>query len=548
MLDPALAVGATTTLTPETLTVGSVVNKLAVTIRDTTVTPTTFTSTSTPFGTSDLTTDVVGLGELQTKYPPNNGYGISASGGNVWVGTDTKLVRLTLQSIGTASDLTVPVATEYGVSPGPRIQTDLTLSNKGTQDIAGEALYLYSPGSFAARTTFTVPAGQTVLLTDVFGSASSGAALELGPVRIRVTSGNAGDLVATSRSYRVRDDGGTFGFALPGQSSGDALNAGASKILFTGSRGAELAVFGLYSPGGAAATATLVAPDGTVRGTLQIALAANIAQEFSPAGSAFGVAAEPGDAIRLNVSSGTLQAYVNVFDTGTADVATSLPATPTTSAVIPLLGEAGTFVSDLFLSNADLAHPADLVVSFAPLSAAGPPVLVTLTLAPGETRVISDALPTLFGVTGQGTVGIHATAPVAAAYRIASRRPEGDYAVIATALDTSESVGDGASAILLGAVQTDTRRTDLLLYNDGAAGTVTAIALDGTGQEIGRISAFVASRQAARLDAVFAQVGAKTPGDGRIVLQTSPGMQVFAVAAIVDVSGDVDLYRLLPAS
>jgi streptogramin lyase len=548
VLDPGLAIGASATLTPQTLTVGSVVNKLAVTIRDTTITPTTFTSTSTAFATTDLTTEIIGIGELQTKYPPNNGYGISASGGGVWVGTDTKLVRLTLQSIGTAADLTVPVATEFGVSPGPRIQTDLTLSNKGTQDISGEALYLYSPGSFAARTTFTVPAGQTVLLTDAFSSASSPSNLELGPVRLRVTSGNAADLVASARSYQVRADGGTFGFAQVAQSSADALNAGASRILFTGSRGSEISVFGLYSPGGATATATLVAPDGTVRGTLPIAFAANVAQEFSPAASAFGVSAEPGDVIRLSVTSGSLQAYVNVFDTGTADVAMSLPASPTTGAVIPTMGEAGTFVSDLLLSNADTVHPADVVVSFAALGGSGAPALTTLTLAPGESRTIADALPTLYGVTGQGTVGARSTAPVAVAYRIASRRPEGDYAVIATALDSSEAIGDGASAAALGAVQTDTRRTDLLLYNEGAAGTVTAIALDATGQEIGRISTNIGSRQPARIDAVFARLGATSAGDARIVLQTSAGMQVYAVAAKVDVSGDVDLSRLVPTS
>src|SRR5262249_40481183 len=257
---------------------------------------------------------------------------------------------------------------------------------------------------------------------------------------------NASDLVASSRSYRVRDDGSTFGFGMPAQSAADAVNAGAAKVLFTGSRDAERSVFGLYTPTGATGTAALVAPDGTTRGTLPIVLGENIAQEFNPAASAFGVDPEPGDVIRLSVASGTLQAYVNVFDTGSGDVATSVPATPTTTAVVPAMGEAGTYVSDLLLSHADLVHSADIVVSLAPVGGTGPPLLATLTLPPGSSRTIADALPSIFGVGGQGTVGIHSSAPVAAAYRIASRQPEGDYAVIATALDASEAIGGGRSA------------------------------------------------------------------------------------------------------
>src|SRR5262249_58584135 len=111
-----------------------------------------------------------------------------------------------------------------------------------------------------------------------------------------------------------------------------------------------------------------------------------------------------------------------------------------------------------------------------------PPVVATRPLPPGSSRTIADALPSIFGVGGQGTVGIHSSAPVAAAYRIASRQPEGDYAVIATALDASEAIGGGRSAAFAGAVQSDSRRTDLLLFNDGARWSVTVSELDGTGQ------------------------------------------------------------------
>lgn len=541
VLDPALAAGSATTLTPETLTVGAVVNGFAAKIRDTTITPTTYTSTSAPIAAADLTTAVISPGTLQTHYTNNNGYGISAAGGHVWVGSDGKLIKLVLQSIGEAADVTVPVVAQFGVSPGPRIQTDLTLYNRGSTALSGEALYLFSPGSFAPRTTFTVPAGQTALLSDAFSAASSPSVLEVGPVRLRVTSGNAADLVASARSYRVRTDGGTFGFSVPGQASARALGAGASETLFTGSRSAETSIFGVFSPGGCAATATLVSPDGAVRGTVSLPLAQNVAVEFNPASSAFGVPPEPGDAIRISVASGTLQAYVNVFDAGTTDIATFLPAAATTSAVIPLVGEAGAWVSDLFLSNADPDHPADVQLSYAALGSAGPPAAASLTLPAGGSRTVSDVLPTLFGQTGQGTIGIHSTAPVAAAYRIAFRGAAGDYAGIATALDSSEAIAGGSSAYAIGAVQSGTRRTDLLLYNEGSAGTVTVIAFGGSGTEVGRLALPVAAASTARANSVLAQLNATSPGNGRIVLQPSAGMRIFAVLASVDVSGDLDI-------
>jgi len=225
-------------------------------------------------------------------------------------------------------------------------------------------------------------------------------------------------------------------------------------------------------------------------------------------------------------------------------VATSVPATPTTKAVIPAMGEAGTYVSDLMLSNADLLHPVDITVSLALVGGPGPPLLATLTLPPGASQTIADALPTIFGIGGQGTIGIHASAPVAVAYRIASRQPEGDYAVIATALDGSEAIDGGGSAAFGGVAQSDSRRTDVLLFNDGVPGTVTVIAQDGTGQEIGRLSVNLGAEQPLRVNAVFAQLGATSAGDGQIVVQTSPGMSVYALAAQVDISGDLEVYRL----
>ncbi|HEY6147934.1 MAG TPA: hypothetical protein VIZ69_09555, partial [Thermoanaerobaculia bacterium] len=183
VLDPALAIGTAVTLTPQTFTVGSVVNKIAAVIRDSTITPTMFTTTQDAIAADTLKTSNGAVGTLRTEFPTTNGYGISAAGGVIWVGTEGHLDRLVLQAIGSPSDLSVPVATEFGVSPGARIKIDITLENRGTGSISGDALYLFSPGSFAPRTTFTVDPGGTVLLSDAFGATSSNSLVSIGPVR-----------------------------------------------------------------------------------------------------------------------------------------------------------------------------------------------------------------------------------------------------------------------------------------------------------------------------------------------------------------------------
>ncbi|HKD12130.1 MAG TPA: hypothetical protein VKE50_08640, partial [Thermoanaerobaculia bacterium] len=156
VLDPALAVPAAATLTSQTLDVKSVVNALAATTRDTTITPTNYTSTVANFAATDLVVTSPASGLLTTTFPHTDAFGISAQGGLVWTGSGGFLVRLTLNSIGQAADLTVPFAAEFGVSPGARITADLTLYNKGSATISGDALLLNSPAAFPPRTTFSV--------------------------------------------------------------------------------------------------------------------------------------------------------------------------------------------------------------------------------------------------------------------------------------------------------------------------------------------------------------------------------------------------------
>ncbi len=550
VLDPSLATQTVTTLTPETLTVGAVTNKLKGLILDSVITPTTFTATPQDLPASDLTLTSTSLGILRLQYGLGNAYGISAQGGVIWVGADGGIQRLVLQTIGSGSDLTTPVAASRGIL-GTRIKTDITLFNRGTAPIAGDILFLYSPASFAAKSSFTIAPGETQLIADALLGASSDLVALFGPIRLSVTSGAASDLAATVRTYRPRDDGSSFGFSIPGLTAGDSAGAGATRVLFTGSRSTEVSVFGLFSPTGAQATAKLVAADGTVRATRAFSLASNIAQEFNPASTAFGAETEPGDVIVISVTSGSLQPYVNVLDTGSGDVATSLPVAPTLDAVIPNLGTLvgfgdTSFVSDLLLANPDPSTPANVTISYYPTGTSNSPLVSTTTLAPGASEVIADALGTLFSITaGQGALIVSSDVPVAVSTRIAARKEEGDYATFSAALDGSETIVGGSTGYSFGVPQTAVRRTHLLLFNNGFAGTVVVVGYDHAGNAIGQLSVDMGEAQAVRINSVMEQLGASDQAVGRIGVQSAPGMQLYAQTAEVDLdTGDVEIARV----
>lgn len=548
VLDPAIAAASFAALTPETLDVLATVNKRPAVIRDSTAISTTFTSTKATVADADVKTTVAAPGLLRTEFPSVNAYGIEATGSGIWTGSEGKLVHLVLQTVGGVTDLTVPVAAQFGVSPGPRIAIETTMVNRGSAPISGDLLFLFSDASFAPSTPFSVAPGQTLVIPDTFHDASSGAGAEFGPVRTRVATGNAADLSVSIRSARLRDDGSSFGFSMRASSTDDSLGQGSFNTFFLGARPSEIPVFGLFSAVAGDATATLVAPDGTVRGTRRFVLTRNVAEEFNPAASAFGVPAEPGDVIRLAVASGSVQAYVNVFDAGNTDVATAPPTAASTEGVFPHLSNfagAGGRLSDLYVSNPDATRPVNVTFSFIQENGGGAPRLATITLPPGGSRVIEDALTNFFGVLVGGAVTYTADGPVAVAARIASRRDEGDYATIVSALSPSEAIAPAGAAESLGAPTTDARTTDLLLYNSGAPSSVTVIGIDDSGNETGRRTVSIGSQGSLRIPAVLTTVGGAGLAAARVRVETSAGGRIYAVTEQIDQgTGDTESARL----
>lgn len=551
LLDPAFATISVGTIEPETLEVRGLENSRRAIVREYAITPTTFDSPAEEIPAEDLKVAAGASGILRTEVPWQNTYGIDVVRGEVWVGSAGRLAHVQLQTIGAESDLIAPVASQLPGTATTEVRVDLMLHNASDTTIAGEVLYLFSPGFFPARQTFTLAPGATSLVADAFGDLGFAAAMLSGPLRFHVTSGPADALVATARTARAREDGGSFGYATPAFSPGEILTAGATRTLFTGAKETETSIFGFYTPSGAEAIFTLVSPDGTIRATLPISLTANLDQEFLPAASAFGVSAEPADVIRVSVLSGTILPYVRIVDVGTTDTALSLPAKALGDAVFPNAGTAtgpfgASFVSDLFLSSSDDALPATVTLSYHPLDPFAPSSSRTISLAAGTSTAIENVLPTLFGVAvGQGALVVESDVPVASSLRIASRKEEGDFATLALPVAGEGNVPGGGSAFAIGAPQTATRRTNLLLYNSGAAGIATITVYNGNDDEIGRVAIMVGAMATIRVNSVTGALGAQEERNARLVVQASEGMLLHAWVAEVDgPTGDVEIQPL----
>jgi streptogramin lyase len=590
VLDPLLARPGVFSLTPVTVPVHNIVNPKPVLIRDSTITPTTFNSPSSVEGTGTftVTAGADGRGVLRTAFSSGKAYGITVADGYVWAGSDNRIVRLNLQDFGDDADACVPLAVEVGASdPTTQDQdrVDVTLANTGDSTITGNINYLYSPAAFSALFSFTLAPHATSVQEDIFAGLLGDQFPLSGPVRIQVTGGNAGDLVASARSIHSRaSDGALYGFTLPALSSSGSIGLGEQVTLFTSGRDGDETIMGLYTSSrgaGAQATATLVAADGTVRGTRSFDMPNNALLEYGPAASAFGVEPQAGDVVRITGGGGSLRAYVRVPDPDSGAQAGGLPVHPTWNAVAPYsangLGADGTGpVTDLYFSNPDPTSPAAVTISLLPSSdfsglisriplsqprtrgsrpnrvpvspAAASPA--HLTLPPGGSLVVPDVLQTLFGISaGSGALKIVANGSIASAVRVASRKADGDYATFVGSIDGSQGVPPGGTAFVSGLQQIpNARSTDLLLSNGGGDTTVTLAGYDGNGSRIRTLPVALAAGQSVRIAEVLHVLGLDGPGEvrnARVGVSAAADALVYAAFVQTDaVTGDPEV--LLP--
>ena len=141
-----------------------------------------------------------------------------------------------------------------------------------------------------------------------------------------------------------------------------------------------------------------------------------------------------------------------------------------------------------------------------------------MTLPPGGSLAVADVVDDLFGAApGQGALTLTSSVPIAASQRIAAQAVGGggQFASQSPALDGSAAVPSGGLEAI-GVQNTDYRRTNLLLFNRGAAGTVTINAFDASGAAAGQLLLPVGAQSAARVNRVLEAAGAGGVTLGRI--------------------------------
>jgi streptogramin lyase len=546
VLDPNFAPRTTETLTAKDETVSSLA-KMA-TVQTSTITPTTYTSAAADIAQANLSA-LTSSGISRTVFPSQSAYALAIDpAGTVWTGSIGNLVELTLQPAVSDLDLMDPIAFNGGGTSATRPRTDFTLYNRGTTQQSVTAVYYVSPGAAPPSTTTTVDSGHVTSVADALGAGGASAGDSFGPVRFTVNSGNAGDLFALARTYAVRADGGRYGFTVMAGNAADAVQAGQSVRLFLGTEPGETSVFAVTSENGGSGSATLIAPDGSVRGTLDFALTPNQRIEFNPAASGFGAAAEPGDTVRVDLSSGTAVPHTLIGDPS-ADITYGAALTPGTDFVLPAAGRADgafgvTYSSDLLLASA--GSPAHVTLAFYPAGAStAAPLVGNSTVPAGGSLTIHDLVSSLFGLSsGQGSVLLISDTPVAAALRIVTHAAGGDYSTLAPALPGTGYIPAGASeaGTLLGVAASTALRSNLVLFNRGSAGTMTLTGYDATGGAVGTAKFTVGDHQSFRINGIFPALGAPSIDTGRVTMTTSPGMRVYAWAASADnITGDPEV-------
>ena len=125
MIDPELApVSSVSELTPIDVSVGTRRPDHSRHGAQTTIVPTDFTSARGHHpSTFTVAPNGILVGILQTTFPDSNTYGVTVYGGRIWSGTDGHLVALNLQTIGGATDLAVPMATNLVGPPNRKCRS-----------------------------------------------------------------------------------------------------------------------------------------------------------------------------------------------------------------------------------------------------------------------------------------------------------------------------------------------------------------------------------------------------------------------------------------
>jgi hypothetical protein len=537
VIDKTLAPEITIQTTPVTDQLVPPKTPLAnATVRTTTLVPITFASVDhAPDSAVAASTPKEGISRFTLPsgsfLPTSTSYSIASVGGKIVSGVRGALAEFTLLPVGNPTDLVVPLA--IGSKDGA-IKTDFTIYAGAAPTGAVISTFYSTPVPPPPVRAFGVGPSTTLTVPDALGASQMNVGDAFGTVVFTPTIADAPNTDAMTRTYRLRADGGTYGFTVPAQRESAGLAAGSTAALFLQTHSSETSILGIFSPTGANGTATLHGPDGSIRGAFPFFVPANNRQESNPAFATFGADAEDGDYVTFDVQAGTVFPYVVLFQQ-TGDAALELPVAPASDFVFPVAGSGpdagGNVVSELLFANPSSSQTAHVTLDFFPASSV-PPSASAITVPPGGTTVVRYENPAL----GFGSVVVKSSVPIDGTARFANRTPAGDYASTAAPV-----VGASTSGRFLVSSDTRLHRT-LFLYNRGTAGTVLFTFRDVHGA-IGKLEVPIGDHRLFVLGNVGGHVGA---AGGRLEYSGSAGTALYGwLAATDNLTGDSDAQAAL---
>lgn len=392
---------------------------------------------------------------------------ISSGGGGGDVAQEWGVIKASLQQ-----RLLIPSISRVAGMHGSSWRSDLILQND--QSVPTEVEYHFTPttdGAGETRGTITLRPRELRLYDDavhsLLGAESGGGALFLTPKF-------GSSITATSRTYSQAEKG-TFGM---GMGAVDLATAGSARFPFSFSgaiQGADTrtnvlvtdasgrgsaARFQAQGIAGAATADVMVGPRRQVQTNNLAAV-----MQLHPGESA-GVTARvvDGEAIFSVVSIDNKTNDPTYF---TPDLSSSLTRT------IPIIGHVtgaggAEFRSDLFLYN-PTANVRGVLLAAKRWDTNEPELRLNLNLLPFETKVVRNALPTLFGISGIARLRFVSGMPgESAGIRVSSRTYSidangGTYGFVMPPLNAFQLATSGEALEILGAVADPAFRTNLAL-------------------------------------------------------------------------------------
>ena len=389
----------------------------------------------------------------------------------------------------------VPIVLDV-TSGASRFTTELSLANPGASAATVALRYTASLGSALGSGTVseTIPAGGQVRYGDAIGTLrSKGLAIPTtgaqGGTLVVESPGAA--IVATARTTTpVASPAGRAGLAYVGLGATDAA-VGSASVFGLRTNAADRSNVAVFSTSEEDVTLRVTAFDGESGASAVVDAARTLPpygwhqydEVLRTAGFASGwVVVE-----RLVGGTGSFSAYGVVNDNGTSDGSFVPPArfaAPGSALVLPVLVEAGAFLSELVLANGgseDATFSLTYVESLSPESGAGG--TVTIDVPAGRQRIFPDALEELRrrglaigpkepGHAGSVRVEVSGV-PLDQAFvaaRTASQAPgRGQFGVFTPAVPAG--AGAAAEAVVYGLGADAFNRTNVAVLHAGDAGS-----------------------------------------------------------------------------